>query len=253
MNYIVNPCTKKQLNFLSKLSEITGIGYASSPPKTGNYLIFIEDKLTLIEKSNDNTVKLNFDFVKMWKYHASQKYKVKNELFAKALGIKHSTSKKPTIYDTTCGSGKDSLLMLFFGCKVFASERNNIIYSLLLDAQRRLFVYFNEENESKYSFEINYIDSTLGLSEIEENIDIIYCDPMYPIRNTKSLPRKEIQIFKNNIGLDLDRHKLFDWALKQNVNKVIIKRPKKGVDYYGTPTATYTGKTTCYDMYYLGR
>ena len=253
MTYIINSCTKKQLDFLNNLSAETGIECANSPPKTGNYLIFSEDKLTLTENSIDNITTLNFDFVKMWKYHASQKYKLKNELFAKALGIKQKTSNRLIVYDATCGSGKDSVLMLFFGCRVVANERNNVIYSLLLDAHRRLFEYLEEINETKPDFEIKYVDAKFGLQQVEEKIDIIYCDPMYPNRNTKALPRKEIQIFKNNIGLDLDRHHLFEWALKQNVKKVIIKRPRKGVDHYGIPTATYTGKTTCYDMYFLGR
>lgn len=253
MNYIINTCTKKQLDFLNNLSMTTGIECSDTLLKIGRYLIYSDDKLTLTESSIDNTIMLNFDFVKMWKYHASQKYNIKNELFAKALGIKQKTKNKLKIYDSTCGSGKDSILMLFFGCKVIATERNNVIYSLLLDARRRLFEYLEEINEVKLDFEIKYIDAKSGLEFVEENIDIIYCDPMYPSRKTKALPRKEIQIFKNNIGLDQDRHHLFEWALKQNVNKVIVKRPRKGVDLFGVPTAIYTGKTTCYDMYFLGR
>jgi 16S rRNA (guanine1516-N2)-methyltransferase len=184
-----------------------------------------------------------FSFEEIYSYHQRQAYAITREPLAKALGIKGG--EKPSIWDTTCGTGKDSLLIHFFGGRLTAFERHPAIYLLLLDAKRRF----------PLAFDIVYADAKKLYSNsmpIGERPEVIYYDPMYPEKTgskKSALPRKEMRIFKDVVGEDLDSADFLEWALITATKRVVVKRALGASEIKAKPTARYEGKSTRYDMY----
>ena len=203
-----------------------------------DYLVFKDDKLYFYSNELGEMV---FDFEDIYKYHQRQNYALTKEPLAKALAIKGSSDKseKRIIWDATCGTGKDSLLMHFFGAKVYAFERNPVVYLLLKDALRRF----------PLDIDLIYGDARTQLSIDAPVPDVIYYDPMYPAKKKSALARKEMRIFKELVGEDLDSQEFLEWALKISKDRVVVKRPLEAQNIKENPSASYVGKSTRYDMY----
>ncbi|MCY4524519.1 MAG: class I SAM-dependent methyltransferase [Halobacteriovoraceae bacterium] len=196
-----------------------------------------------MEKANAQSLK--FDFVKRWHYLSRQNYAIRNQPLARALGLKNLAGKK--VLDATCGSGKDSLLFLFFGLSVHAYERNLFLAQLIEDALQkgnadfvlgkvlREKFFFHRGDCREFSHEIIY--------------DVIYYDPMYEEKR-KTLPRKEMQIIKNIVKDDEnhDCKAFFEWSIGKS-RRLVVKRPLRGRTLFGNPHMTYKGKSTRYDVY----
>lgn len=206
-----------------------------------DYLFFSEGKLHF--HSAELGV-MCFDFEETLSYHQRQHYALSKEPLAKALGIKGE--QKPIIWDTTCGTGKDSLLIQIFlgadGSKLKSFERHPAIFLLLKDAARRCPV----------PFEIVFADASQLVVNENERPDVIFYDPMYPEKKgskKSALPRKEMRIFKEIVGEDLDSDQFLEWALKTARERVVVKRGLSADPVKEKPTACYEGKSTRYDMY----
>lgn len=213
----------------------------------GNFT-FIDDRL--IYNSQEflgKEGKIFFDFIKEWKYHYKKNYSIKKEPLAKALGLKGGT--ETVVWDLTCGTGKDSILMMSFGAKIKAFERSPVVGALLLDAKRKgdsdslLGPVLSEK------FELSIIDS--NNIDLDEKPDVVYIDPMYPHKKKKALPRKEMLIFREIVGDDEDSVELFNSACKMAKKRVVVKRPVYAPPLIEKPSASYTGKSTRYDMYII--
>jgi 16S rRNA (guanine1516-N2)-methyltransferase len=200
-----------------------------------DYLYFSEGKLQFHSVDLGN---MCFDFEETYKYHQRQKYAIGREPLAKALGIKGNGS--PIIWDTTCGTGKDSLLIHYFGAKLRSFERHPAIYLLLVDAKRRF----------PLDFDLVFADASRLIEGIQP--DVIYYDPMYPEKSgskKSALPRKEMRIFKEIVGEDFDSVDFLEWALKTAKSRVVVKRSLNSLPVKEKPSASYLGKSTRYDMY----
>lgn len=204
-----------------------------------DYLIFEAGKLVY---HSSELGFMHFDLEELDRYHERQKYAVSREPLAKALGIKGRNDQfqeKIHIWDTTCGTGKDLTLIHHFGARITAFERNPLVYLLLKDALRRF----------PLDVELNFGDASRFVPGEAERPDVIYYDPMYPSKKKSALPRKEMRIFKEVVGEDTDSEKFINWALKMAKQRVVVKRPAEAPPVKEKPTASYTGKSTRYDMY----
>lgn len=183
---------------------------------------------------------MSFDFEEAMSYHRRQHYALAKEPLARALGIKGE--KKPLVWDLTCGTGKDSLLIKHFGADLKSFERHPAVYLLLLDAARRYPV----------NFSIVFGDASQQCLAQTERPDVIFYDPMYPEKKgskKSALPRKEMRIFKEIVGEDFDSEKVIEWALKTAKERVVVKRALSALPVKANPSASYEGKSTRYDMY----
>lgn len=205
-----------------------------------DYLVFNNGLLSF---HSSELGEMSFNFEELYQYHERQHYALTKEPLAKALAIKGSSDKeasKRIVWDTTCGTGKDTLLIHFFGAKVVAFERNPVVYLLLKDALRRFPLA---------DVELIYADASKMLESSFLRPDVIYYDPMYPAKKKSALPRKEMRIFKELVGEDLDSGEFLEWALKVSKDRVVVKRPLEASPVKEKPSASYTGKSTRYDMY----
>ncbi len=188
-----------------------------------------------------------FDWKKQWKYHMKQNYAIRKEPLAKALGLRGD--RLFNVWDFTCGTGKDSLLILSFGAKISAFERNSAISLLIRDALRvaKSDSALDAVLESRFDFySADVIDKQTVLPE--KLPSVIYIDPMYPEKKKSAKSRKEMEFFKEIIGFDNDEKDLFKRA-SELVKRVVVKRPLHGGYICGKPGISFKGKSTRYDVY----
>ncbi|RLA64402.1 MAG: hypothetical protein DRQ88_11090, partial [Epsilonproteobacteria bacterium] len=142
----------------------------------------------------------------------------------------------------------DSLLLLSFGAKVVAFERNKIMWALLQDALERA----QKDQELGHLFKERF---TLIKGDPRDHVFdqrplAVYYDPMYPEGNRKALPRKEMRIIREVVGDDPDFKETVTWAQGIPRSRFIIKRPIKAPDLDEKPGHIYQGKSTRYDVYF---
>ncbi|NVJ50369.1 MAG: class I SAM-dependent methyltransferase [Gammaproteobacteria bacterium] len=147
----------------------------------------------------------------------------RKEGVAKAIGIKGD--QVPSVIDATAGMGRESFLLWSLGCEVHSIERQPIIFALLEDAHRRLMNQLNTPQPSWKLSHANAVDY-LQTAKHTEMADVIYLDPMYPSREKSAAVKKEMQVFKQLAGSDLDADELLLAAKQKARKRVVVKRPQ---------------------------
>ena len=173
----------------------------------------------------ENTIKrakpIFVDFLAPKIYYRTKYGGGKNQLIAKAIGVKNK--KNLVVIDATAGFGIDAFILASLGCEVTMLERSPIIGALLKDGLERLDNR-NLKIDLKITQSIDYIDKII--KNALEKPDVIYLDPMYPKRSKSALNKRTMRILHEIVGDDADASKLLDLALKCAKNRVIVKRPK---------------------------
>ena len=87
------------------------------------------------------------------------------------------------------------------------------------------------------------------MKNINEKVDIILLDPMFPERTKSGLVKKKFQILHEIETPCNNEVELINAALAVNTHKVIIKRPLKG-EYLAEikPSYSIKGKAIRYDV-----
>ncbi len=165
---------------------------------------------------------------------------IHKEILARALGVKGSF--RPKIVDLSAGLLGDSLLFLSFGCEVVAVERNPLIAFLITNALKEA----KHPALARFQFHFQDADSFLKSSFTAE---ALYFDPMFEDANEKASPRKEMRIFRNVIGQDLDAEELWKKARDLGIKRLVVKRPRHSKPLGEKPGIEYEGKATRYDVY----
>tara|TARA_Y100000385_G_C12917211_1_gene560915 strand:+ start:176 stop:916 length:741 start_codon:yes stop_codon:yes gene_type:complete len=168
-------------------------------------------------------------------YHKKHFYKksLYKEPLARALGFKKGID-KPYVLDATAGMMGDSILMLAMGARVDICERNPIAAALCA----------NTIKNNKLDIQLYFGSAT----DFDLKPDVIYFDPMYSQKNDKTKPKKEMQIFRDVVGVDLDAKETATVLLKQS-QRLVIKRSIKADPLIDNPSMTISGKSTSYDVY----
>lgn len=170
-----------------------------------------------------------------------KKSSVHKEILARALGVKGPH--RPQVLDLTAGMLGDSLLMLAFGCEVWAVERHPVIRFLIQSALKNA----QHPKLSQFHFEASEAQTILS-SDLKT--EVIYFDPMFEDANEKTSPRKEMRIFRNLVGSDRDATEVFHAALSKKPKRLVVKRPRQSVTLGKGPSVQYIGKSTRYDVYF---
>ncbi|WMS85979.1 class I SAM-dependent methyltransferase [Pleionea litopenaei] len=203
---------------------IADVGYFSECPERSDVLWWLDyssdNKLSLSGKLTDSTFDIFFDF-----NDPSLMYRLKNgggrkEPLAKAIGLKGNSC--PSVIDATTGMGRESFLLAHLGCHVTSLERNPVIFSLLNNALSRY------QKQSTLNWSLLNHDSIQYLSGLqnESRPDVVYLDPMFPERSKSAAVKKEMRVFKQLAGEDLDADMLLTAALNAATQRVVVKRPK---------------------------
>lgn len=171
----------------------------------------------------------------------------RNELIAKAIGFKKDVPLQ--IFDATAGWGREAYLLAALGCEVTLCERHPVISELL---EKALLTAKNDpllqETLSRMklikSCAIDYLQSHPDFSP-----DIIYCDPMFPLRKKSALVKKEMQILHEVVGEDKDSEDLVKLCYLRAQKRLVVKRSLLAPLLYPNPTMIYKARSHRFDVY----
>ena len=172
----------------------------------------------------------------------------RGEAIAKAVGVKGNYL--PTVVDATAGLGRDAFVLASIGCQVTMFERHPVVAALLADGLDRAYQDTTIGQLLQKQLHLIYNSSLLGLNSYQERPDVVYLDPMFPHRQKSALVKKEMRIFQQLVGSDLDAEELLEPARRLAKKRVVVKRP----DYAPflanqKPTAEIKTKNHRFDIY----
>lgn len=239
---------------ISEISELAKDSRDNAVSKSENifFLQYHEDRLGL-QSNQFGFFYLDFD--------EQIEYRRKNEMgkkdiLLKALGYKSSPFR---VLDLTAGLLVDSWFMSQQGLEVIAVERHPVVYLLIQDALLR--------SHKKQNIQIVFSSATQYLKSSDEVFSAIYFDPMFPQKEKKkSLPRKQMQIFRQLVGADEDAQDVLELAVNSDerlgfkADRVILKRPDKSNLNEGFAESlkkrilhSYSGTSVQFDVYRSGK
>ena len=186
-------------------------------------LIINKNSLELHNRECPDQNSIKVDFTSKKNNYRCHHFRKKNEILSKAIGIKKNYF--PVILDATAGLGNDAFILSFLGCQVFMIERHPVVAALLQDGLQR--GYHNKKIgdwlKKRLCLIINDSCNMLKIPTLKP--DVIYLDPMYPNHRKKSLPKKNMQIFRKLIGKDNDIEKLLNISRRLAKKRIVVKRP----------------------------
>jgi 16S rRNA (guanine1516-N2)-methyltransferase len=175
-----------------------------------------------------------------------------NELLGKAVGV--GRKQNLHVLDATAGLGRDAFVLADLGCRLTLCEREPVI-AAMLDAA----IVHSERSEDPWQrgvvSRISLVpgDATVLSLELVDGVDVIYLDPMFPPREKHAAVKKEMALFQQVLfseKLVEDADALQQWALSQDVARVVIKRPRKAPALGQAPVShVISGKAVRYDVY----
>lgn len=228
------------------LAERLNISLTENNTPTSDWLLVVtENGLELQHTKNNHKLFINFLSGPLG--FRLKHSRTKNELLAKAVGIKKDY--KPFIIDTTGGLGRDAFILANLGCAVTVLERSTILSVLLEDALTRAL---NEQHYEFLNIELFNIDAIKFLSKLNSNEypDVIYLDPMYPHRTKSALVKKEMRLLRDLVGDDQDADRLLAIALTKAKQRVVVKRPRLAETLMNKkPDFTVSGTSQRFDIY----
>lgn len=176
----------------------------------------------------------------------------KGQMIAKAVGI--SAHIKPRVLDATAGLGGDAFVLASLGCPMQLQERSPIAHALLQDGLIRAAAFAQDTQDNILSNIINnmQLSNTNSTVQSVNNIDVIYLDPMFPMRKKSAAVNKSMRAFHDLIGSDDDADQLFLHALEQDVCRIAVKRPRIAPFLANkSPSYSLEGKSSRFDIYAL--
>ncbi|MGV6857620.1 MAG: class I SAM-dependent methyltransferase [bacterium] len=238
-----------------RLAHELGIPLLEDAPEADFILHYQNNALTLTWQQGKPSVSIHAD----WVHGKASWRRGQPELISKAIGSQRLPT--PHIVDATAGLGRDSLVLASLPGHqstqpiVTAIERSPTVFALLRDAQCRALQASNNPELVALAQRIRLTagDSSEQLTRIarQQDIDIVYLDPMYPARQKKAQVKKDMRIFQALLGeATQDNAQLLHTARETATYRVVVKRPLKGEHLAGQkPAFSIKGRSTRFDVY----
>lgn len=169
---------------------------------------------------------------------------LKQHPLRQAIGTKQ---RNQLIYDLTAGLLQDSLRFLLLGHRVVAVEQHPLIFAISAQAWQNL-----ECIQPALTLQLHHASAEHFIANTPTRPDIIYLDPMFPIRNKTARVKKPMQFLQAIVGHQTqDCDLLLALACQYAKRKVIVKRPNHGGPLTGRkPSAQVSHQqSTRYDIY----
>lgn len=213
------------------------------------YLTYHNNHLCLCKNTGKDVMRISVDFVSSSLLYRQQNISLKTEPLLRAIGCK--PSKLLHILDATAGLGRDAFLLANYHCKLTMLEASPIVFALLSDGLERA------KNEVSLQEIISHMvvkqsNSIDYLQKHAQKFDVVYLDPMFPVRNKSAKVKKEMQLLHQLLGASESQsdEQLLNLAREHAVNRVVVKRPKTA-DYLAQKKPSYSINTKAmrYDVY----
>ena len=213
-----------------------------------------EQGLSLSQIAEDNLLSIRADFYSPTVNYRRQKGGGKGQMIAKAIGLNSPTA--PHVLDATAGLGGDAFVLASLGCTVTMVERVPEVHALLTDGLRVAHEWGSANDQSLIAIlkrmTLIESDATKYMQTLEDakKPEVVYLDPMFPLRTKSAQVKKEMQVFHQLIGTDVDADLLLQIAQKCAQKRVVVKRPRIAPFLAGLePNYIFEGKSNRYDVY----
>lgn len=216
-------------------------------PETDFVLQLGESGLQLVQRGPDAPGPVRVDLLEGAAAHRRRFGGGSGQMIAKAVGV--GTGIRPSVLDATAGLGRDAFVLATLGCAVTLIERQPLIAALLEDGLRRAT---GDEEVGAIVARMTLLKGNAIelMRKMDEALQVIYLDPMFPHRDKSALVKKEMRIFRPLVGDDPDAPALLEAALGLASHRVVVKRPRKAPPIEGAkPSYSLDGKSSRYDIY----
>lgn len=235
-----------QLNKCRQLADQLSLTLTSTREDFHYLLTFTNNKLQLQQTGPGAPGPVLVDFADKTINYRRVHGGGRNQSIAKAAGLKKNPC--PTVLDATAGLGRDAFVLATLGCQVHLLERCPLIAALLNDGLTR---GLNQAEIAPIIRRMHLWSADLiGDNPVNDKIDIIYLDPMYPHRRKNALVKKEMRLLRDLVGNDEDAPELLASALEQQPGRVVVKRPKGAPAINGpAPSFIIKSRNSRFDIY----
>ena len=208
-------------------------------------MIIEEGKLAVKNFAEPKQLGVFVDFMSGSSLYRQQYGGGKKEPIARAIGVKGAET--PTVLDATPGLGRDAFVLASTGCRVVMMERSPVVAALLDDGLERLA---QADPEFSRRFRLIHGNSIECMESLDEEIDAVYLDPMFPHRKKSALVKKEMRVFQQLLGSDDDADGLLAPARALARQRVVVKRPAYAEPLAKvSPTMAIESKKHRFDVY----
>ena len=208
------------------------------------YLHYDEKGLSLHSNLGQalGAVRVNFDNTAL---NRRSKDSLSNQNLIKAVGLKQKLS----VLDAMTGLGSDAFLLACAGCRVTMLERNEIVFSLLRDGLLRGSKGLPETRAAVAEMMLLKGDFLEQNDELG-NFDVLYIDPMFPIKRNPARSKKPMYLLQQLLGEAQEETDLLSLALSKARDRVVVKRAKRSPNYNNRkPDINFKGTSSRYDVY----
>lgn len=211
-------------------------------------LVFENNTLVLNKRDEPKLKGISVDFVSGAVAHRRKFGGGRGQSIAKAVGLKQGVN--PTVVDGTAGLGRDAFVLATLGCKVIMVERHPVVAALLEDGLRRAYEDADIGEWMQERMSLVHGSSLEALTDVGQQADVVYLDPMYPHREKSALVKKEMRVFQTLVGADTDADGLLAPAMAVATKRVVVKRPDYAEDLDGVkPSMVIATKKNRFDVY----
>lgn len=236
--------SEEQQNQLKRVAEHWQFSVQNTLP-AGLALTLEDGKLAVKDFSEAKQQGVFVDFLSGSSVYRQQHGGGKKEPIAKAVGVKGQ--EVPVVLDATPGLGRDAFVLASLGCRVVMMERSPVVAALLADGLHR---FAEQAPELEEKFRLIHGNSIEGMNTLDEQIDVVYLDPMFPHRKKSALVKKEMRVFQQLLGSDDDADSLLAPARELAGKRVVVKRPAYAEPLADVPPAmAITSKKHRFDVY----
>ena len=155
--------------------------------------------------------------------------------------IGHQTK---AVIDCTAGWGRDAAHIAGFGAYVTGIEENPVMFELLQNA-----LTFCPKGPVHRQLVFKQGDSAAVLRDLEESVEVIYLDPMYPPKPNTAAPKKALQLLQQLAPPKQDQARLLELAREKAKHRVVVKRPRYADEIAPRKSGEVVGKLVRFDIY----
>ena len=145
------------------------------------------------------------------------------------------------VLDAFGGWGIDGFALSALGCEVTILEVNPLICTMA----RHLAI------ELGCTAKVVCIDAELYLRCSENIFDVVYFDPMFPVRPKSAKPTRRMQILDSLAKKDTEFDQVFELATSLTRDRIVVKRRRSETPQNLVPDWNISGRTVRFDVYQI--
>jgi 16S rRNA (guanine1516-N2)-methyltransferase len=236
-------------SYLAKAKEISALVdapfFLGVPLGNFDFVLAVTGERVELRRRLDDPNPIAVDFSK-----GAVGYRLRTKSQSRDLLLRAIGSGRKKILDLTAGWATDSFILAGHGFEVTAIEQSPVLGTLVKDALER---GIQDANLSKICGRIDFrIGESRDFLSAQKGgeWDAVYMDPMFPEKKKSSLPKKELQVLQELVGVgdETESQSLLAAAGKHSC-RVVVKRPMSAPPLLPGMSSSIKGRSVRFDIY----